>query len=74
MNMKRLISKEVEDSVVQVIKKGVETGLAESRAGLSSEMTDDFVNQLKSKLQARLDERTLEGVVKIKKEKGSIPL
>lgn len=43
------------DSMRQTIKQGVETGLAEAKAGLANELTDDYVNQLQNKLQARLD-------------------
>ena len=43
------------DSIKEVIKAGVTTGLAESNAGKGEDLTNDYIQNLKNELQARIN-------------------
>jgi prevent-host-death family protein len=43
------------DSIKEAIKLGVTTGLSESKAGKGEELTEDYIQSLKSELQARIN-------------------
>ena len=46
---------ELADSMRETIKAGVKAGLADSEAGRGHELTDEYVDSLKDKLQARIN-------------------
>ncbi|SMM98596.1 hypothetical protein SPONN_2610 [uncultured Candidatus Thioglobus sp.] len=42
------------DSMREMIKVGVKTGLADAKAGTGQELTADYIADLKTELQARI--------------------
>jgi prevent-host-death family protein len=46
---------EFADSIRETIKAGVKAGLADSAAGRGQELTDDYIDNLKNELQARIN-------------------
>ena len=46
---------ELADSMRETIKAGVEAGLADAKAGRGQELTDGYIADLKTELQARID-------------------
>ncbi len=45
---------ELADSMRETIKAGVKTGLADAKAGRGQELTDGYIADLKTELQARI--------------------
>ncbi len=45
---------ELADSMRETIKAGVKAGLADAKAGRGQELTDDYIADLKTELQARI--------------------
>ncbi len=43
------------DSMREIIKVGVKAGLADAKAGGGEELTDDYIDDLKKELQARIN-------------------
>lgn len=46
---------ELADSMRETIKTGVKAGLADAKAGRGQELTDDYIDDLKTELQARIN-------------------
>ena len=46
---------ELADSIRETIKAGVKAGLADAKAGRGQELTDDYIADLKTELQARIN-------------------
>jgi hypothetical protein len=46
---------ELADSMRETIKAGVKTGLADAKAGRGQELTDGYIADLKTELQARIN-------------------
>lgn len=46
---------ELANSMRETIKNGVKAGLADAKSGKGQELTDDYINNLKTELQARIN-------------------
>ncbi len=48
---------ELVDTMRDTIKEGIKAGLADAKAGRGEELTDDYIDELKKELQARINNK-----------------